>query len=261
MNICTLASSSSGNCTLVSQGNTHILIDAGISLRRITAGLKQIGLSPGDVTGVVITHEHSDHIGGIKMLVKYHSTAVMAPRGVAKALTDAVPDAQRCIESFEAGADFVLGELSVQSFITPHDTPESVGYRIGDGRSTVVFVTDIGCVTKTILDAVRGADLAIIEANHDLAMLKNSEYPNFLKRRILSDRGHLSNDDCGTFASTLATGGTRKIILAHLSRDNNTPRLARETVCGALVRIGADIGGDILLETAPADMLSPVYIV
>lgn len=260
MKICTLASSSSGNCTLVSQGSTHILIDAGISLRRMTASLRQLGLEVGDLAGVLVTHEHSDHINGIKMLVKHHKVAIMAPRGVAGAVCRCVAEAQPCVSYFDAGSDFVVGELSVKSFQTMHDTPESVGYRFDDGRNTFVFVTDVGCITPTVLDGVLGADMAVIEANHDLVMLKRGNYPAYLKRRILSDRGHLSNDDSGRLAVRLVQSGTKQIVLAHLSRENNTPRLAQETVGAALIGCGASPGRDVRLETAPPDVPSNVYI-
>jgi len=260
MKICTLASSSSGNCTLISHEDTHLLIDAGISLRRITACLKALGLTPGDLTGVLVTHEHSDHIGGLRMLVKYHRTQIFAPPGVTDGICRAMPELRCGISALKAGMEFVLGEIAVRSFPTPHDTPESVGYRLDDGRKTLVFVTDIGCVTKTIFDAAAGADMAIIEANHDVVMLRNGPYPSYLKRRILSARGHLSNDDSGIFAAKLLETGTRRIILAHLSKENNTPRLAYDTVGGALRKRGAVVGGDVMLETAPADTMGPVYI-
>ncbi len=260
MKICTLASSSSGNCTLVSQGSTHILIDAGISLRRITTSLKHFGVSPDELTGVLITHEHSDHINGVKMLVKYHKMPVYAPLGVAESLCGIIPDARDSITYFHAGTEFVLGEIAVRSFLTPHDTPESVGYRFDTSRSSLVFVTDIGCVTQTVLDAAQGADMAVIEANHDVQMLKTGAYPAFLKRRVLSERGHLSNDDSGRLASRLAETGTKRIVLAHLSKENNTPRLAWETVGAALKKQGAVVGGDLELETAPADDMGKLYI-
>ena len=261
MKICTLASSSSGNCTLVSQGDTHLLIDAGISLRRITASLRQLDLSPDRLTGVLITHEHSDHIGGLRTFVKYLDAPVYAPHGVAEGLCCQIPEARPRVSLFPAGAEFVLGELSVQSFLTMHDTPESVGYRFDDGRHSVVFVTDTGCVPRTVLDAALGADLAVIEANHDVVLLKNGAYPVYLKRRILSDRGHLSNDDSAAFACRLAGAGTRRIVLAHLSRENNTPSLALNAVSGALKRRGADPAGDVTLDAAPPDSPGQVYIV
>lgn len=261
MKICTLASSSSGNCTLVSEGNTHILIDAGISLRRITTSLKQLGISPDELTGVLVTHEHSDHISGIKMIVKHHATQVLAPIGVAEALCGIIPEVKGQLSYFQAGADIILGELSITSFLTPHDTPESVGYRVDNGQASLVFVTDIGCVTPAILNAARGTSMAVIEANHDVKMVKGGSYPAYLKRRILSDRGHLSNDDSGQLAITLASAGTRKIVLAHLSRENNTPRLAYDTVGRALDRQGAVVGGDVQLDMAPPNDMSQVYII
>ncbi len=261
MKICTLASSSSGNCTLVSQGDTHLLIDAGISLRRITASLKQFGLTPDDLQGVLITHEHSDHISGIKMLVNHYKTPVFAPYGVGEALCGILTEARDCITWFRAGTEFVLGEVAVKSFLTPHDTPESVGYRFDTEQTSLVYATDIGCVTKTIVDAALGARMAVIEANHDIQMLKCGKYPAFLKRRILSERGHLSNDDSGKLAALLAASGTKRIVLGHLSKDNNTPRLAHDTVEEALKRQGAVVGGDVELGTAPADCMGSVYII
>jgi phosphoribosyl 1,2-cyclic phosphodiesterase len=261
MRICTLASSSSGNCTLVSQGSTHILIDAGISLRRITTCLRHFSISPDELAGILVTHEHSDHIGGIKMLVKYHHMPVLAPMGVAESLCGIIPEAKDSFTYFQAGSEFVLGEISVKSFLTPHDTPESVGYRLDTPQASFVFVTDIGCVTPTILDAALGADMAVIEANHDIKMLKSGNYPPHLKRRILSEHGHLSNDDSGLLASRLVSAGTRKIVLAHLSRENNTPRLAWDTVDNALKIHGVTVGGDVALDTAPADDMGKIYII
>jgi phosphoribosyl 1,2-cyclic phosphodiesterase len=194
------------------------------------------------------------------MLVKYHNTPIVAPEGVAAALGKLIPEARRAITCVRAGAAFSIGGLSARSFPTMHDTPESVGYRFENGCVSFVIATDIGCVTQPVLDASRGADLAVIEANHDLIMLKNGAYPYYLKRRILSDRGHLSNDDSGRFASELARSGTRKIVLAHLSRDNNTPGLALGTVGGALARIGAAVGEDIQLAAAPPDDPGDIYI-
>lgn len=260
MKICTLASSSSGNCALISQGSTHLLVDAGISLRRITASLRNFGLSPDDLQGVLITHEHSDHISGIRMLVKHHRIPIYAPLGVAESLCGIVPEVRDSISWFYAGTEFILGEIAVRSFLTPHDTPESVGYRFETDKSSLVFVTDIGCVTPLVLETALGANMAVIEANHDIRMLKTGSYPPHLKRRILSERGHLSNDDCGALASRLAASGTKKIVLAHLSKENNTPSLAWRTVGDALERQGAVIGCDLELDTAPADTTGKLYI-
>ncbi|NLM83633.1 MAG: MBL fold metallo-hydrolase [Clostridiales bacterium] len=259
MKICTLASSSSGNCALISHGKTHILIDAGISLRRITKSLKALGVAPGELAAVLVTHEHTDHISGIKMLVKYHAVPIFATEGAAAGILECVPEAEPLIRRIRAGAGFSVGEMDVLSFRTPHDTPESVGYRFYAGGRTLAFATDCGCLTKELVDGTRGADLAVIEANHDVEMLKNGRYPEFLKRRVLSSRGHLSNDDCGRLAVLLGQAGTRQVVLAHLSRENNTPQAAHDTVAAALRGAGAE-AGDVQIGLAPPDDLGCVYI-
>jgi len=261
MTVWTLASSSSGNCTIVSHGDTHLLIDAGISLRRIREGLKSLGLSPDELTGVLVTHEHSDHIGGIEMLVKYHKTPVFASCGSGYGICCALPGADPFVNCFEAGISFELGDITVSSFRTPHDAIESVGFRLVAGGSTLVYATDLGSLTDEVIDAASGADTALIEANHDKEMLKNGPYPPFLKRRILSARGHLSNNDCGKLAAKLALSGTRILQLSHLSCENNTPGLARKTVEAALCKHMIEIGRDVVLDVAPQFEPGKVYVV
>lgn len=261
MQICTLASSSSGNCAIVSHEGTHILIDAGISMRRIMKSLAELDLKPNDLSGILITHEHSDHIGGIKMMSKHYEIPIYASEGVAEALCAMLPETAEQIAFFKAGYEFELGYITVRSFLTPHDTPESVGYRLHGGSHSISFVTDLGCVTKEIMHAVTGADLAVIEANHDIDLLKNGTYPYFLKKRILANRGHLSNVDSGKLARELITSGTKRVILAHLSRENNTPGLAYDTVSSALEDAGAFMGSDFHLHVAPASTMGTPYIV
>jgi len=261
MTVWTLASSSSGNCTVVSQGDTHLLIDAGISLRRMRAGLRAFGLTPDDLTGVLVTHEHSDHISGIEMLVKYHKTPVFASCGSGFGISCAFPEADPYVNCFEAGVSFELGDITVSSFRTPHDSIESVGYRLLAGGRTLAYATDLGCLTGEVIDAVSGADIAVIEANHDKEMLKTGPYPPFLKRRILSPHGHLSNADSGKLAVSLALSGARIVQLAHISRENNTPGLARETVADSLSRRGIEAGRDIELGIAPQFEPGKVYVV
>ena len=259
MTICTLASSSSGNCTIVSHSNTHVLIDAGLSLRRIREALRVFDLTPDDIAGVFVTHEHSDHISGIKMLVKYHKTPVFASCGAGQGICDAIPEAGPYVNSFKTGTEFEFGDITVRSFNTPHDTTESVGYRLLAGGKALAYVTDLGCVTSEVMDAAHGADIAVIEANHDRDMLKSGPYPYFLKERIMSKYGHLSNCDCGQFAARLALSGTRYIQLSHLSRENNTPGLAHKTVDRALANCGLAVGKDIELDVAPPFTPGRVY--
>lgn len=250
MQIITLASGSTGNCTLLTDGDTSVLIDAGISAKRICTALSQFGIAPEQLSGILITHEHSDHINGLKILLKHHDIPVFAPRTVANHLRWSIAGVEDYIAELPCGCTSRVGGLSVVPFHTPHDTPESVGYRF-IGSSTFGFCTDCGHVTEDVLDGLEGADSVIIEANHDLDMLKLGSYPVSLKRRILSDFGHLSNDCCGELAVKLYDSGTRKIILGHLSRENNTPSLALDTVCSAFSQVGIIPGRDIIIDVAP----------
>lgn len=260
MTLCTLASSSSGNCTIVSHGKTHMLIDAGISLRRIKDGLRQAGLTPDEIVGVLITHEHSDHINGIKMLEKYYNIPIFSSYGTGNGIYSVMPEVEPFINCFEIGVELELGDIAVRSFRTPHDTDGSVGYVLRAGGTTVAYVTDLGCVTGEVLNATLGADLAVIEANHDRDMVKNGSYPDFLKKRVLSELGHLANCDSGNFAAKLVSSGARYIQLSHLSRENNTPKLARETVELALTKKGISVGKDVELDIAPSYTMSRKYV-
>ena len=259
MRICTLASSSSGNCTIVSHGGIHILIDTGISLRRIKEGLRGFELSPDDLCGVLITHEHIDHIRGIKMLVKYHKTPVFTSYGTGCGIIAAHPEAEPFLNIFETGSDLDFGGMAVRSFSTPHDASGSVGFTLHANGKKLVYVTDLGFVTGEVAEAALGADVAVIEANHDKEMLRRGPYPQYLKRRILSERGHLANSDSGDFAVRLADSGLRYILLAHLSRENNTPEIARSTVGAALSAAGFAVGRDIELDVAPPDTPGRIY--
>jgi len=236
-----------------------LLIDAGISLRRIKDGLRRVGLTPDDLAGVLITHDHSDHIGGVKMLVKYHKTLIFSSFGAGYGIYRAMPEADPFMNCFEIGAEFDLGGIKVQSFRTPHDASESVGYKLQAGGKSLSYVTDLGHVTDEVISSASGSEMAIIESNHDRDMLRRGPYPQFLKMRILSAHGHLSNCDSGRFATKLAQTGTRYLLLAHLSRENNTPGLALKTVGNALKGGGISIGHNVELDAAPPSTPSRTY--
>lgn len=238
MRLITFASGSSGNCALLSMDGVHILLDAGISYRRICAQLERSGVAPEELAAVCITHEHSDHIAGLGTLVRHCAAPICAPRIVARHLERTVAGAAARLRIFTPGIPETLGALRVRCFPTSHDTDESVGWRV-EGSAVFALATDTGCVTPEIVDGLRGADAVLIEANHDPDMLRSGPYPVYLKRRILSQRGHLSNLDCAALAETLARSGTGQIILGHLSRENNTPALAFRTVAAALEGTGA----------------------
>ena len=233
MRIVTFASGSTGNCSLISDGRTNILIDAGISMRRTVAALKELGLTPQDLCGVLITHEHSDHISGLSMLVKHYGLSIFAPEPLCEVLRCVKPELDEQLNYIPENEFFDMQGIAVKAFRTPHDSQYSAGYRF-EGSSVIAYATDTGSITQELVSGLEGAELALIEANHDIEMLRNGPYPYFLKRRILSERGHLSNVDCGKLALHLAKTGTKDIIIGHLSRENNTPEIALRTVKEAL---------------------------
>ncbi|MBO4884665.1 MAG: MBL fold metallo-hydrolase [Clostridia bacterium] len=248
MKLVVFASGSSGNCALVRGEDTSILIDAGISLRRIRTALRAEGLDMDDISGVLITHEHSDHIAALRMMAKYCRVPVFAPGTVAWHLDGQLPELGDRLRRIDENEEFCIGGLRVRAFPTPHDTDQSVGYRIDAEERRLGFCTDTGFVSETMLRNLAGCDAALIEANHDLDMLRGGPYPFPLKRRILSERGHLSNDDCAALACALAGSGTRDLVLGHLSRETNTPALAL-----AAVRRALDANGyaDVAVHVAP----------
>lgn len=234
------ASGSSGNCSLLSGPGGHILIDAGISMKRIRENLALYSLSPGELSGILITHEHSDHTAGLKMLCKYYNIPVYAPAVVASCLRRGLAGLPARVDVIPVGECFSLAGMEIKAFHTPHDSEESVGYRFDCG-TVFAFATDMGHVSPEVLEGLSGADAVFIEANHDPGMLRGGPYPAYLKRRILSENGHLSNGDCAVLARELAERGTRCMILGHLSRENNRPELALSAVRQALEGSGATV--------------------
>ena len=253
MRIVTFASGSTGNCCLVSDGGVNVLIDAGISARRIVQGLGVLGLAPQDVCGVLITHEHSDHISGLPVLVKRTGMRIFAPSELGEVLRRVKPELSESIDYIPHDGGLCVGDVRITAFPTPHDTSASFGYRI-EGSEVFAFATDTGHISDELLEGLQGADTVVIEANHDKVMLKNGPYPPLLKQRVLSKHGHLSNDDCAKLACLLADSGTRQIILGHLSQQNNTPEVAETAVSEALS------GRNVKIYTAPANKLLEVLI-
>lgn len=222
MTIHTLASGSEGNCLLLSDGDVHLLLDAGISTRRIKTGLLQLGLTMADVDGVLITHEHSDHVSGLQTMVKHHRIPIYTSPGTARQLAYRIAGIEPLLRPVEPGTVFSVGDCRVTVFRTSHDAAQSVDYRV-DGSASVGFLTDTGYVTPEAETALAGVDTLVLESNHDVEWLRSGPYPYSLKARILGDEGHLSNDAAAEFAARMARCGTRCIVLAHLSRENNTP--------------------------------------
>jgi len=206
--------------------------------------------APEELAGVLITHEHSDHIKGLSTLVKKTEIPVFAPHRVGAELWRRLPETDGCVQTVPVDEPFCVGGLAVTAFETPHDTPQSVGYRIDSGESALGICTDLGHVPDSVRQALSGVDAALIESNHDVIRLKFGPYPVALKRRILSDHGHLSNEACGELAVFLAQNGADTLVLGHISKENNTPEKALDVVGAALEAAGF---GTLPLFAAPAE--------
>ena len=251
----TLASGSSGNAALISCGQTHILLDAGISARRITTALRQMGVAADQLTAILVTHDHSDHIGGLGVFTKQNHVPIYATAATCATLERKSPHIKPMLRPREIGFTAQLGELWVRSCATPHDTVGSVGYSIAGGGVRMVHCTDLGYVTQEIAQVVQGCDLLVCEANHDEDWVRTGPYTHSLKQRVLGDFGHLSNEAGAELALIAAQNGAREILLAHLSSENNTPAHAMKVVSERLRRAGIDLDHGVRLSTAPRDEL------
>ena len=254
-----LFSGSSGNCSIVSTDKTNILIDAGMTGKAITSALMDVDVDPADIDAIVVTHEHSDHIKAIGILSRKFDIPVYANEGTWKAMAPLIGDvAMRNVRTFVTGQNFYVGDVDLTPFPTSHDAAEPVGYSFSNRGIRIVYMTDTGRVTEALRETAAGADLLFLESNHDVDMLKNGFYPYPLKKRILSDRGHLSNDAAAELAKKLYTTGVRRIILAHLSRENNTEPIAYSTVRSALTESGIP-EREVFLTVAHRDRVTGIF--
>lgn len=245
MEIHILASGSTGNAALFKFGDTTLLVDAGISARRIEQGMAEVGLKAGDLDGILITHEHNDHIKGLDVLVRRHQIPVYTRPKTWEGLPSRHKFLPECCR--EIGQEFNIGPVSINAFEISHDAADPVGFSFFYKKKKVVMLTDLGVVSNRVEKALEGADAAVIEANHDLDMLENGPYPRFLKQRIKSSSGHLSNAHAGRLLARLRCQPGLRVFLAHLSQHNNLPDLAEKTVASLLTDSGYQVGRDIYL--------------
>lgn len=249
---CPLCSGSSGNSTYVGTAQSGILVDAGSSCKSIVNGLSQRGIDLEAIQGILLTHEHIDHVKGLKVLLKKCMVPVFGPEKSLEYLAqhDLIPSQAELYPLPLTGFD--LGELYIEHFETSHDSVASAGYRIytPDERK-IGIATDLGYVSPQVHEGIQGCDLVLLESNYDERMLVSSSYPYYLKRRIKGEQGHLSNDVCAREAQNLVQNGTTRLVLGHLSKENNHPQLAYETIHGALEQSGCRLGQDYLLSVAP----------
>lgn len=262
MRLCSIASGSSGNCTYVGSEQTHLLIDAGISGKKIEAGLNELGLCTSDLDGILVTHEHIDHISGLGVVSRKYGIPIYATSGT-------IDEVKKCKNIGEVEEDlfcrisadeqFKIKDLSVNPMRISHDAKEPVGYRIYCGNRKIAIVTDLGVYDDYTVNSLKGMNALLLEANHDVNMLQVGHYPYYLKQRILGNKGHLSNENCGRLLSEILHDNLQAVLLGHLSRENNLPELAYETV-----RIEVTLGenpykaDDFHICVASRDHSSPV---
>ena len=230
----TIASGSSGNAALFSDGGVHILIDMGISCRRTVTALAQLGVRPEELSAILITHEHTDHIQGLATYIKKYRTPILCSPGTARQLRYRLAGVEPLLRTVPLGGRERCGHVEITLLPTCHDCRESSAFRLDTGDTALGYLTDTGCIPEETASALLGCQLLVLESNHDVEWLRSGPYPYYLKERILGAYGHLSNDDAARFAVEMAQRGTREIVLAHLSRENNTPARALDTVQRAL---------------------------
>ena len=252
-----LFSGSSGNAIYVTNNNTKILVDAGLSGKRIEEALFSIGEDIRDVQAILISHEHMDHIMGAGVLARRFGIPVYANKRTWDNMYGVLKNIKpECIRVFNTGDNFCIGDIEIHTFRTPHDAVEPVGFSFLHKGKKVTIATDMGHMNSTLLSCLEGCDMILIESNHDIEMLKMGRYPWPLKKRILGDTGHLCNDTAAQVVAYLAKRGTKKFLLGHLSKENNFPELAFETVRNALLEKSIIAGRDVYLGVAHRDRVS-----
>ena len=233
MRFVSIASGSSGNCIYAGTDTTHILIDAGISNKRIEQGLGEIGVTGKELSAIVITHEHSDHVKGLGILARKYGIPIYGPKETLDEIAGMKSLGKYPKELFQpvqADVDFTVGDMNILPFHIDHDAVNPVGYRIHNGKKSVAVATDMGHFDQYIIEHLQNLDAILLESNHDVNMLETGPYPYYLKRRILGDHGHLSNENAGRLLNFIVHDNMKHIVLGHLSKENNYAELAYETV-------------------------------
>jgi len=265
MRFTSLASGSSGNCTYLGTDETHLLIDAGISCKRIDDNLKDLGIRAEELSGILITHEHSDHIQGLKTMCKKHHVPVYGTKETLEVIQKT--DKKREIDPglfhpVLPDSPFLIGDFSICPFSNSHDAVNPVGYRAEAGGCSAAVATDLGIYSEYTIKHLLGLDVLLLESNHDIRMLEAGPYPFALKRRILGSKGHLSNESAGRLLCELLHDNIRHIFLGHISRENNFEELAYETVCSEIETGSVPYHAkDFPLSVAPRDHMSEIVYV
>jgi phosphoribosyl 1,2-cyclic phosphodiesterase len=260
LSFCSFSSGSSGNSYLVKTETTSIIIDAGISAKRVMSGLMRTNTPEENVAAVLITHEHTDHVRGIGPVTnRLPGADVYASAGTFDGLR--VRIMKERARRITAGSGFEIGDMEITPFNLSHDAAEPTGFTLASGGRSISIVTDTGVFTEEILSAVCDSDLLVLESNHDVEMLKNGRYPGYLKKRILSESGHMSNIQAANAIGEIMRMDKkpRCVLLAHLSRDNNHPQLAENTVAEIIGETGYYSGRDLFIKPLLRDRMSVVF--
>lgn len=244
-----LISGSSGNCTLITDGRTKIMIDCGMSGKRAAEALEKIAINPKTVDALFISHEHIDHTRGAGIMARKYKIPIYTTSGTFAGFdTGKIDDG--LINEINPDITYGIGDLGVTPFQIPHDAKDPCGFVVTDGKTRFATATDIGIMTDNILSRIYGCESILLESNHDIDMLRFGEYPYALKQRILSDIGHLSNKAAADAAVRLTEKGTKHIMLGHLSDKNNMPDIAQMETYNALTDNGINVGNDMTLQVA-----------
>ena len=233
MELCSIASGSSGNCIYVGTEEGHILIDAGISGKRIEEGLNHIGLKTAQMQGILVTHEHIDHVAGLGVLARRYGIPMYATGGTIEAIkrmSSVGKIDETLFHVIEPEKTFRISDMVIEPIAISHDAADPVAYRVSAGEKSAAVMTDLGYYDERIVNKLQNLDAIVLEANHDVRMLQTGPYPYPLKQRILGNRGHLSNENSGRLLGEILHDNFKAAILGHLSKENNYPELAYETV-------------------------------
>lgn len=252
MKVATLASGSSGNAIFIESGQEKILVDAGLSGKSIQKALENINVKPEELSAILVSHEHIDHVKGIGVLSRRFKLPIYATELTWAAMAPKIGQVSESLCCYiETDKRLEFGSMSVEFFASNHDAADPIGFNFYEEDRQLGLVTDIGAISNKVESVLQGADCLILEANHDEEMLKMGSYPWLLKKRIMSDRGHLSNEAAGKSLINLSCGKKQKVLLAHLSEENNLPELAKLTVANLLAEAGIVLGRDLELSIAP----------
>lgn len=257
---CSLSSGSSGNCQYIETDNTRILIDNGFSGKRVEELLKSIDVCPTTLDAILVTHEHIDHVKGVGVMSRRYDIPIYGNANTWSGMEKKIGKIkEHNIRVFTTEEYLDINDLEINPIRIFHDANEPVGYILRNKDIKISVITDTGWVSENMKEKIKGSNLYLMESNHDVEMLNNGSYPWPLKQRILSTRGHLSNDDCGMTLCETLSGNGEVVLLGHLSKDNNSPTLAYQTVKNYLKNIGVEIDRDISLDMTFRDNTTKVY--